>query len=187
MPGENLSCRGGQGRRSIFCVGRRRRVVLRKLLIHAHGDIGNRDNIIVTLCRRRLGLLSFELGAVWVRLGDARAVVWALALLRGVTAGTGSRDLALALVGAVALLLLELLCGGANAGEAWSLADLVRPEKRFIHGDIWPQNPVIKIVGHATLRKRDAPVKPVSLSALTVRRTCSMQGLKQHIRVERSF
>lgn len=31
------------------------------------------------------------------------------------------------------------------------------------------------------------PVKPASFSALTVRNTCSMQGLKQHIRVVRSF
>jgi hypothetical protein len=31
------------------------------------------------------------------------------------------------------------------------------------------------------------PVKPASLRALTVRKTCSIQGLKQHIRVKRSF
>jgi len=30
-------------------------------------------------------------------------------------------------------------------------------------------------------------VKPASLSVLTVRKTCSMQGLKQQIRVKRSF
>ena len=34
---------------------------------------------------------------------------------------------------------------------------------------------------------RDAPVKPASLSAETVRRTCSIHGLKQHIRVGQSF
>lgn len=33
----------------------------------------------------------------------------------------------------------------------------------------------------------DVPVKPASLSALTVRKTCSMHGLKQHIRVGQSF
>jgi len=31
------------------------------------------------------------------------------------------------------------------------------------------------------------PVNPASFNALTVRRTCSMHGLKQHIRVTRSF
>ena len=36
-------------------------------------------------------------------------------------------------------------------------------------------------------RNCDAPVKPASFKALTVLRTCSMQGLKQHIRVGRSF
>lgn len=30
-------------------------------------------------------------------------------------------------------------------------------------------------------------VKPASLRALTVRKTCSMQGLKQHMRVMRSL
>lgn len=30
-------------------------------------------------------------------------------------------------------------------------------------------------------------MKPASFSALTVRMTCSMHGLKQHIRVVRSF
>ena len=30
-------------------------------------------------------------------------------------------------------------------------------------------------------------MKPASLSVLTVRRTCSMHGLKQQIRVRRSF
>lgn len=34
---------------------------------------------------------------------------------------------------------------------------------------------------------RCLPVKPASLRALTVRRTCSMHGLKQHIRVIQSF
>jgi hypothetical protein len=32
-----------------------------------------------------------------------------------------------------------------------------------------------------------APVKPASFRALTVLKTCSMQGLKQHMRVVRSF
>lgn len=36
-------------------------------------------------------------------------------------------------------------------------------------------------------RQGDVPVNPASLSALTVRKTCSMQGLKQQIRVGRSF
>lgn len=36
-------------------------------------------------------------------------------------------------------------------------------------------------------RDCDAPVKPASFKALTVLRTCSMQGLKQHTRVGRSF
>jgi len=31
------------------------------------------------------------------------------------------------------------------------------------------------------------PVKPASLRAVTVRKTCSMQGLKQQMRVMRSF
>jgi hypothetical protein len=36
-------------------------------------------------------------------------------------------------------------------------------------------------------RESDVPVNPTSFRALTVRRTCSMHGLKQHIRVVRSF
>ena len=104
-----------------------------QILIYLHDDVWS-----VIAWRARLRLLSFGLMAIRVAVDDAARVVivLALAFIHNVTARARSGDLALTFVLAVALLLFELLCDGVNLDGAGRVVDLVRSEKRFVHGDV---------------------------------------------------
>jgi len=139
MPGKNLHCwsRRGRGRHGV--VGhwrRRRRLVFHDFLIYFHNDV--RRGRVVALCCRCPCLLGFEFMSLRFELNSAARViiVLALALLRGVATGARGRDLALAFILAIALLLLELLRDDVDLGEARRLVDLVWSEKRFVHSDV---------------------------------------------------
>jgi hypothetical protein len=109
-----------------------------QILIYLHDDVWSGPVVIAR--RARLRFLSIGLMAIRVTVDNAARVVVVLALaltfLHNVASRARTSDLALTFVFAVALLLLELLCDGANLGEARRVANLVRPEKRFIHGDV---------------------------------------------------
>jgi hypothetical protein len=103
---------------------------LRHIPVHVHVHV----SVVGRRRRRRLGPFGFDPGG---RVGEVGAceAVFALALL-GVVGARGG-NLAEAFVLADALEAFELLGDGVDAGEGRRLGDLVWPEERLIHGDVW--------------------------------------------------